>query len=963
MKKLLAIVFVALMLLLNISPGVLLAAEEKTPPPASPYEKVVAKSGNWYVEQLSYDGLDQLVVGYLGAYKADGARQSMEFEIGEKIVVSGIYLPFVGVPSEPVSLRLIDRKGNVYPGFTSQMTAGGKLEQVSSAAGDNREKIDYLFTPENELVLPKGQYTITLSNPELAAGPFLIKGINFKAYERYREELQKWNLETSGQATPVGDIYAAFGDKALSGDNDKKYEYDAGKASVVKRPPAFALDGDYLIDEVILNTYNGGKGAPPGTISIRNTRGDILVSQAAYGGSLGEVANGIWKIAPNIVLPAGNYVISLSDPGVLTYDQTGEALFYVKASLPVTTRIDFTGTYKLSLDAYKASTLAGKVSENNSSFSLKDFELTVLDKDGTIELIGQYEGMPFSQDCKIVEETENSITAEFDFKADLSKLPYKAKIAAIATVILTKPMNGIPVIDVKGEGVYDRAASAEKGADHNTYALVANGAMAQRELPPFVMTALGKSSGAGNVPGPENPVQAATGMLFPPLVGLVTGVLQELLKPKPKATPTVRDRSWYKKKYPHLNDEQLAMVMLGDAMGNTDNPDEGDAVSLGDNESANDYSPSLPEEDESEASFEEPQPEDEPIPEDELMPELEKNTLPAAAEDTIPTVADEPEEIVLQTSAGGAQSRYVRDPATGEWINPETGGVLDYEGYTDAVEKQFADDQKFNDEQFDTISRGKSEHDRSLREAMQKISDQEEQEAYKDMMRSKYGLDNTGDIEGILRERAEKDRASFEKWQMIGDINAAGEVGATVVGAVADTSIDGLANVVPGGKGIRAIYKVAKGVAGTSAEKGINAGSVLEGAIKGGADAGLDYINLNNPYANAGVKAVTTVVGETVGSAAGAALRGGKEDWLKAGTEGMVDGIFKAGVNTAMDNMVGDLPDLKISGGSVEIIPTMKNVLVNKTAGQKIGGSLIDEFAVKPIVVDTVKAHLPQKSK
>lgn len=572
--------------------------------------------------------------------------------------------------------------------------------------------------------------------------------------------------------------------------------------------------------------------------------------------------------------------------------------------------------------------------------------------------------MPFSQSCEIVKETENTIAAKFNFAADLSKLPYKAKIGANAVVTLTKQEKGKAKISIEGAGTFEREATAEKGADYNTYAIISNGVMSQRELPPFVITALGKSGNAGNIPGTDTPIQSAVGILFPPLVGVVVSALQELLKPKPKSLSKagLRDRNWYKKQNPKLSDEQIAMVMLADAMGSTDNPDEGDAVSVGDNEKpgGSDYiSKESPQQDISNEVEAELDIEPEQNNELEYEPENKSQKLeekPIPEESPKPEIPEEPEEMVLQTSANGAQSRYVKDPETGEWVNPETGGVLDYEKYKESAAKQFEENKKINDEQFEKNSKSDTEHDRILSEEMQKIKDNEKWETYKNERKSKYGLNNLDKIGEIIDKRAEAEKENFEKWQTIGNINAVGEVGSTVVGAVADTAIDGLSEITPGGDYIKAGYKLTKGVAGNMAEKGVNAGSFTEGVIKGGTDAATDFIKIDNSYVKAVVKATTTIAGETGGSAAGAYIRGGDENWKQAAAEGLTDGVFKAGVGAVTDGITSNAPDISIPNGSSA--STMKNVLVNKTAATKIVSSLTDEFVVKPGVVQPIKDEI-----
>ena len=769
----------------------------------------------------------------------------------------------------------------------------------------------------------------------------------------------------------------------MQGEDPDKYKPNEFETPPEKKPAVFALDQDYLIDEVIVNTYMDGAGAAPGTVSILSEDGTVLITEQALGGSLGDTANGMWTITPALVLPAGNYYIGMSDPSVITYDKSGEPLFYVKASIPVPVRYDFTGTYQINFDAMKTSTIMGPVAETNSSFSLQDFELTVLDKENTIELIGKYQGIPFSQECQIVEETENTVTASFSASADLTKLPYKAMIGGEGTIVLTKPENDSAQIAIQGIGKFDREASKDLGADHNTYSLVSSGVMVSNDLPPFVMTALGKSGGVGNIPGPDSPAQAATGMLFPPLIGLVVSVLQDRMKPKVKAAPVVHDKAWYKKKYPDLSDEQLAMVMLADAMGGTDEPDLEDSESVGDESSGeesavessddeNDGSDYESEDDADEGSQsgddeeyggsdgDDQQQKQDTLSQTETDTQSSKDEKDQPAEESTnnqetPKAPEEPEEMILKTSANGAESRYVKDPATGEWVNAETGNVLDYEKYKSTVEKQLEDDKKFNDEQFEKNSKGETAHDKALREEMQKIADAEKAEAYKNTLKSKYGTDDMTEVQRILDENQKRDQASFDRWKEIADFNDTGDKIATGVGVVSDVAVDGLSTITPGGEYFKAGYKVAKGIGGTMAEKGVKWGSLAEGTIKGAADAGTDFIKVKNPYLNTLAKASTTMIGESGGSAVGAAIRGGDENWKKAGAEGAVDGVFKVVVGAVTDKVSGDFPVVSVPKDSVKILPAIQKVLVSKTAAVKTGSGLLDEFVTKPKVVQAVK--------
>ena len=946
MKKHLARVVLILLLLVQIFPLASFAVGEEVAISTlslepEPYERVVAQAGKWYSEQVQLEGKSKLVLQYRGEYKDGLLDRSMEFALGEKIVLRGIYLPYVAVSTEPISIQLTDEKGNTYPSFSAQPVI---MDEAAM-------KMNYVCVPIGDIILPEGNYQMTVGSEAGFVGAFAIKGVNHDAYERYK------------------DTIPPLGNEDFAGTDPDKYKSQDFESPPGKKPAVFTLEQDCLINEVIVNTYMDGAGAIPGTISILAEDGTVILTMQASGGSLGDTPNGMWAIAPGVLLPAGNYFVGLSDPSVITYDKSGEPLFYVKASLPMPVRYDFTGTYRINFDAIKTSTIMGPVTDTASSFSLQDFELTILDKENSIELIGKYKGIPFSQDCPIVEETENMVTAAFSASADLTKLPYKAKIGGQGTVVLTKLDSGNAQITIEGIGTFQREASKDLGADNNTYDLKSSGAMVSKDLPPFVLTALGKSGGVGNVPGPDTPGQAATGMLFPPLIGLVVSVLQDMLKPKPKAAPVVRDRTWYKKKYPNLTDEQLAMVMLADAMGNTDEPDMEDREAGDDGSNGADRTDSSGETDD--RNDNDSQAEDESSEEtadsdsgDEYGQQPEQSEKEAEEEKPVEETPEkkeaekapeEPEEMILKTSANGAESRYVKDSETGEWVNAETGNILDYEKYKSTVAQQLEDDKKFNDEQFEKISKGETAHDKALREEMQKIEDAERSEAYNNHLKSKYGTDDLEKVKEIIDENQKRAEASYEKWKEIADFNDTGDKIATGVGVIADVGVDGLSTITPYGKEIKAGYKVLKNISGTMAEKGVNWGSFTEGAIKGTADAGSDFINIQNPHLNKIAKASLAVTAESGGSAAGAAIRGGDEDWKKAAAEGAIDGSFKAIVGAATDGVAGDFPSVPSPKNASGIIPAVKNVLISKTAATKTASGMLDEFGVKPKVVQPIK--------
>ncbi len=623
MRKIWVKVALLLIICLNLLPLTVLAAGD-TPPPKEPYEKVAAKKGSWYTDQLSYEGRSNLVVGYKGSYEKEAAKPELAFTLAENILLTGVYIPYAGMDAGEITLILKDSRGNQYQNFAvSAELAGGISETDEDIMVRQTANSLYTFTPQDNLTLAKGGYTLYLGGNTLPADAFLLKGYNSAAYQKYLEKLQEWAGE-EGQ--------------------EESAEDQAVKETAVK-------------EKETAETAIAGKDT-------------IIIDKEPF------------AIMENKEIPVP---------------------------------MNFTGTYKINLNLYKTQTLMGPVNSKESSFSLRDYELTVLDKGSKIELIGQYEGMPFSQNCEVTGRKENLVTAKLNFAADLTKLPYNARIAANAEVTLKKEPGRVSIA-MAGQGFYSRAATADKGADENTYSLDLQGGRVKTDLPPFVMAAISKAYGAGNIPGPDSPAQAAAGMLFPPLVGLVVSVLQGLLKPKGQISaagdglPTklsvgeqsMKDANRSLGKGLYTEEEARAWSMLGDALG-ASGGDAEDAVSIGDNErpggaeyaatqessfgGADDYD-SQDYESEEDLSFGKP---DVPPEAQAGPPEQPEQPLAAAGPVTAPV---EPESLVVQTSVRGATTLIIRDPATGQWVNSETGNPFDLEAHQKNFPEQF---KEFND--------------------------------------------------------------------------------------------------------------------------------------------------------------------------------------------------------------------------------------------------------------------------
>ncbi len=968
--------------------------------PERPYEQVIAKNGSWYTEPVKTGAGQELTVGYEGSYAVDGETLAnfnpIMFSVSRDMVLTGIYLPYVNI-SGGLSVTMTDGEGNVYGPFQPNALPAVAVSTLGPIAGSEEAgltgRVMYSFDPTGTIVLPKGDYTVTLSDPASQVrtkqtgvqGAYLFTGMYAKAYLDYRNDLTALPGEKAKDPETIGEDFTEdpLGSEA---------------PPLNAKPATFSLEADTMVDEVLINTINGGMGVMPGTIAILDeTTMEVLYMEQAYGVTLADVVNGMWAIAPEVVFPAGNYVIGLSDPGAITYDDQGEPLFYINVSDPPVYRYDFTGTYNLDLGTYKRFTLMGPVNDTTPSFSLKDFELTILDHGEWLELIGIYEDMPFSLEAPIIGIVGGSVIAQADFMADLSKLPAKTKIGAQAQLILTKDGDDPATVSIQGEATYDRAATSDKGADSNKYEVNGEAYMVKEALAPYVVAALGAAMAAGNVPGPDSPLQTSVGLLFPPLAGLVVHVVSEAFKKTQAAKkPKLKkySKEWYRQEYPGASDEDLAWIMLADAMGSTDEPDEGDMESISDavtdnNEGNGDYEgvdedngEQDQEEPEREPVYEEPKPE---LTEEDFMSEEEKAERAAAkAEEPVePEVPEQkpwddwPDTKTLPTGIDGKTSTYELDRETGEYVNPLTDGVLDEYVYEKVVKPNLEKDQAFVDEQRRKIAAGDTAQDRALEkmlaEEKQDAAELKQQE-YKERIMKKYGATTEDELKSNIKEMQKRETESAANWNMIGNIARAGEIGAVVTGAVCDTAVDFMGDRLGvAGRVIRAGYKVTKGVAGDMAESGVSWKSAESGFVKGGFDALTDFTG------NKWAKGALTVSGETLGGFVGA--DDGKQ--MEGAASGFVGGVVKVGTGWVTDKAVGKFAgggwgdDISLgtpSKGFTQVVTTQGKRLITSTmttkqarelAAQKIGNATkesaikvatatADYFGVKPVFTDPV---------
>ncbi|MDD5473439.1 MAG: FecR domain-containing protein [Candidatus Methanoperedens sp.] len=89
-------------------------------------------------------------------------------------------------------------------------------------------------------------------------------------------------------------------------------------------PTTFTLDDTYKITTITTYHWNDGSGAYPGTIGLKDSRGNKLGTWTATGrAGQGGVSNAYWDVTPDIVLAPGTYTIIDSDSS--TWSQNSES--------------------------------------------------------------------------------------------------------------------------------------------------------------------------------------------------------------------------------------------------------------------------------------------------------------------------------------------------------------------------------------------------------------------------------------------------------------------------------------------------------------------------------------------------------------------------------------------------------------------------------------------------------------
>jgi hypothetical protein len=111
---------------------------------------------------------------------------------------------------------------------------------------------------------------------------------------------------SAGKAPPAA---TAGGQTVLDSFNPQSVSNGPTAATV------FTLIVPAVITQIQTYHWNGGKGAKPGTLALRDQNGRFYGPWPAKGEPGGKDAtpNALWTVSPNVTLPAGTYAVVDSD--------------------------------------------------------------------------------------------------------------------------------------------------------------------------------------------------------------------------------------------------------------------------------------------------------------------------------------------------------------------------------------------------------------------------------------------------------------------------------------------------------------------------------------------------------------------------------------------------------------------------------------------------------------------------
>ena len=318
---------------------------------------------------------------------------------------------------------------------------------------------------------------------------------------------------------------------------------------------------------------------------------------------------------------------------------------------------------------------------------------------------------------------------------------------------------------------------------------------------------------------------------------------------------------------------------------------------------------------------------------------------------------DEPATFVYTDPATGAQSIYEKDPETGQWVNPYTGGVLDPDDLT-RFNNQRLSDRNWMDDQVKNLEDRNTAFDNDLKNDWQDMLDREaeiDRQGRKDQMAintGTYGMTDdqrkaylTNRQNGYETDMKNAHRTA-KNWDTVAQT-------AEIVQTAADIGVDTLAVVTaPVGGGLVADgYAVLKNIGGSAADAAASGRSIVGGIAQGITNAAVDVAQ--NHAGTKWQKLGSYVGGEGLKGGIDAGIKG--ESIVKGAVKGALQGGTKLGVD-AVGKKIGD----KITKNSSD---SLKHAYEHAGDIRKRIAPQVSERSVKALQEMNLQKHLANINK
>lgn len=225
----------------------------------------------------------------------------------------------------------------------------GKFRENIACAPGNREREGYVKQLEDSLHKQAAAKQACLSVRQ--QGDSLVQQKKYAdAIARYRESLrcqpdqkleeyvrtlegtikQQGAVATqSPSGTSVTQTGQSGSSQSVTSASSGAVLFDNGNIGGVSNGPTqatvFSLQQKATVTKITTYHWNGGRGAAPGTIGLRNQSGQTYGPWSASGSpGQGGVQNANWHVYPNITLPAGTYTVVVSQPSTWAHNEQSQ---------------------------------------------------------------------------------------------------------------------------------------------------------------------------------------------------------------------------------------------------------------------------------------------------------------------------------------------------------------------------------------------------------------------------------------------------------------------------------------------------------------------------------------------------------------------------------------------------------------------------------------------------------------